>query len=58
MNNATALLLGALLVVGGITIYAVIDDVGSGPVTVIEEEQGVGEAIGEAIDKSNEDSGS
>lgn len=57
MNNATALLLGALLVVGGITIYAVIDDDGSGPVAVIEEEQGVGEAIGEAIDKANEDSG-
>lgn len=57
MNNATALLLGALLVVGGITIYAVIDDQSNGPVTVIEEEQGIGEAIGEAIDESNEDSG-
>lgn len=57
MNNATALLLGALLVVGGITLYAVIDDDSKGPVTVIEEEQGVGEAIGEAIDKANEDSG-
>ena len=57
MNNATALILGALLVVGGITVYAVIDEDSRGGLTLVEEEQGVGEAIGAAIDKANEDSG-
>ena len=59
MNNATAVLLGAILVVGGIAVYAVIDDdAPATQTTVVEEEQGVAEAMGEAIDEANEESDS